>query len=130
MLVQPSRTVADRRRARHRRSACPRDDSARRRRQRYIGAGPFYWLTDIARALREGAPWIAKRLPCYTLPSWLVRLAGRFDPAGRDRLFELDKKRAVSADKARAELGWRPRSNDEAIVAAAESLRAEGLVKA
>lgn len=98
--------------------------------QRYIGTGPFYWLTDIARALREGAPWTAKRLPRYTLPNWHVRVAGRFDPVVRDRLFELDKKRAVSANRARAELGWRPRSNDEATVAAAESLKAEGLVKA
>jgi hypothetical protein len=42
-------------------------------------------------------------------------------------LFELDKERHVSADKAKREFGWSPRSNDEAI-ATAPSLFAEGVL--
>ncbi len=49
-------------------------------------------------------------------------------PALRGRLFELDKERPVSADKARRELGWTPRSADEAIVDTARSLIAEGII--
>ncbi|MBA3810080.1 MAG: hypothetical protein H0X27_00235 [Caulobacteraceae bacterium] len=52
------------------------------------------------------------------------------DPVVRDRLFELGKHRPVSSDKARRDLGWSPRSNDDAIVATAESLLAEGVVRA
>jgi nucleoside-diphosphate-sugar epimerase len=98
--------------------------------QRYIGAGAFYWMSDIAGDLRKGAPWTAKRVPSFTLPDWLVRIAALFDPVIRDRIFELGKKRAISAEKARTQLGWAPRSYKETIVATAESLRAEGLVKA
>ncbi len=98
--------------------------------QRYIGAGPFYWMSDVARAVRERVPSAGKRVPKRNLPSWLVRLSATFDPLVRSRLFELDKMRPVSSDKARAQLGWTLRSNDDAIAATAESLMAEGLIKA
>lgn len=97
--------------------------------ERFIGAGPFYWMDDIARVLRETVPEVTRRVPRRRLPSWLVRLSSVIDPVVRDRLFELDKERPVSADKAKRELGWAPRSNDEAIVSAARSLLAEGIVK-
>jgi len=57
-----------------------------------------------------------------------VRLSSVIDPVVRDRLFELDKERPVSAEKAKRELGWAPRSNDEAIAGTAQSLLAEGVV--
>lgn len=98
--------------------------------QRYIAAGPFYWMSDIAKVLRERVPKLARRVPRHALPNWLVRISAMFDAVVRDRLFELGKTRFVSADKAKRELGWQPRSNEDAIVATAESLLAEGLVKA
>jgi dihydroflavonol-4-reductase len=97
--------------------------------QRYIGAGAFYWMADIARVLRTGMPDLPRRVPTRVLPNWLVRLSARFDPVVRGRLFELDKERNVSAEKARHDLGWSPRSNDEAILATARSLLAEGVLK-
>ena len=98
--------------------------------QRFIGAGPFYWMEDIARVLRERVPQAARRLPRRRLPNWLVRVSATFDPVVRERLFELGKFRPVSSAKARSELGWSPRSNDDAIVATAESMLAEGIVTA
>ncbi len=97
--------------------------------QRFIGAGAFYWMEDIARVLRDRVPEVAAKVPKRRLPIWLVRLSSVFDPVVRDRLFELDKERPVSAEKARRELGWAPRSNDEAIAGTAQSLLAEGVVK-
>jgi dihydroflavonol-4-reductase len=96
--------------------------------QRFIGAGPFYWMEDIARTLRERLPAVARKVPSRRLPDWLIRLLSPFDPVVRERLFELGKERPVSADKARTLLGWSPRANDEAIVATAESLVAHKLV--
>lgn len=98
--------------------------------QRYIGAGPFYWMSDIARVLSDRLPQLARRVPRRALPNWVVRLSALFDPIVRDRLFELGKLRPASSEKARRELGWSPRSNDDAIVATAESLLSEGVVKA
>lgn len=97
--------------------------------QRFIGAGPFYWMEDIARVLRERIPEVAGKVPGRRLPSWLVRLSSVFDPVVRGRLFELDKERPVSAEKAKRELGWVPRSNDEAIIDTARGLLAEGIVQ-
>ena len=97
--------------------------------QRFIGAGRFYWMADIARVLREHVPELSGKVPRRPLPGWLVRLSSVFDPVLRGRLFELDKQRPVSAEKAERLLGWTPRSNDDAIIDTARSLLAEGVVE-
>jgi nucleoside-diphosphate-sugar epimerase len=97
--------------------------------KRYIGAGPFYWMSDIAEVLRRDLPGTGARVPKAKLANWMVRLSATFDPVIRERLFELDKERPVSAERARTELGWAPRSNDAAILDTARSLVAEGLIK-
>jgi dihydroflavonol-4-reductase len=96
--------------------------------QRFIGAGDFYWLQDVGRALRERTPELAGRVPTRRLPSWLVRLSALRNPAVRARMYELNKLRPVSAEKAKRELGWAPRSNDDAIADTARSLSVEGLL--
>ncbi|WP_353231024.1 aldehyde reductase [Novosphingobium sp.] len=98
--------------------------------KRYIGAGPFFWMSDIAQVLRRDLPGTGARAPKLRLPSWLVRHSARFDPVVRERLFELDKERPISAERARTELGWAPRSAAQSIVDTARSLIAEGLIKA
>ncbi len=97
--------------------------------QRYIGAGPFYWLQDVARALHQRVPDLASTVPVRRLPSLLVRLAALRNPLIRDRLYELGKFRPVSSEKARQQLGWEPRGNDDAIADTARSLAAEGLLR-
>lgn len=96
--------------------------------QRFIGAGEFYWLQDVGRVLRERTPELASRVPTRRLPSWLVRLSALRNPAVRARMYELNKLRPVSAEKAKRELGWAQRSNDDAIADTARSLSAEGLL--
>ena len=71
----------------------------------------------------------AKRVPTRQLPNWLVRLAAMRDPAVKQILPELGKMKNASNQKARRLLGWTPRSNEEAIVATAESLLRLGLLK-
>ena len=97
--------------------------------QRYIGAGPFFWMEDVAGVLRKRLPAAARRGPRRRLPNWVVRLSALLDTVIPDPLFELDKLRPVSSDKARRELGWSPRSNEDAIVATAEGLLAQGVVR-
>jgi dihydroflavonol-4-reductase len=96
--------------------------------ERFLAAGDFYWMSDIARTLRTRLPALSRKVPSRGLPDWLVRAAALFDPVVRERLFELGKHRPVSAAKAKTVLGWAPRSNDDTIVATAESLVAKGLV--
>jgi dihydroflavonol-4-reductase len=68
-------------------------------------------------------------VPTRELPNWLVRLAGLRDPAVKLITPELGKKKSATNEKAKRVLGWTPRSNEEAIVATAESLVQLGLLK-
>ena len=85
-------------------------------------AGEFMTVAEIAAVLRERMGADAKKVPTRMLPDWLVRLVSRFDSSVRQIVPELGKVKQASNAKAKRVLGWAPRSNDEAIVASAESL--------
>jgi hypothetical protein len=68
-------------------------------------------------------------VPTRQLPDWLVRLGSLRDPVIKLILPELGKYKNATNEKARQVLGWAPRSNEEAIVATAESLVRLGLLK-
>ena len=56
-------------------------------------------------------------------------LASLRDPAVRQIVPELGKRKNATNEKARRVLGWLPRSNEEAVVATAQSLLQFGLLK-
>jgi len=92
-------------------------------------AGDTMSMLDIAMVLRNRMGASAKRVPTRQLPNWLVHIAAMRDPAVKLVLPELGKiKRATNA-KAERVLGWAPRSNEDSIVATAESLVRLGLLK-
>jgi nucleoside-diphosphate-sugar epimerase len=92
-------------------------------------AGDFMSILEIAKILKGHMGAFAKRVPTRQLPDWLVRLAAMRDPAVKLILPELGKKKNATNEKARRLLGWAPRSNEEAVVATAESLVRLGLLK-
>jgi nucleoside-diphosphate-sugar epimerase len=92
-------------------------------------AGDFMSILEIAKVLKSRMGASAKRVPTRQLPDWLVRLAAMRDPAVKLILPELGKKKNATNEKARRLLGWVPRSNEEALVATAESLVRLGLLK-
>jgi dihydroflavonol-4-reductase len=63
------------------------------------------------------------------LPNWLVRIAALRDPAVKQILPELGKMKNATNEKAKRVLAWAPRSNEESLVATAESLVRLGLLK-
>lgn len=85
-------------------------------------AGDFMSMVEIAKVLKRRMGASAKRVPTLQLPSWLVRIVALRDPAVRQIVPELGRRKNATADKAKRILGWSPRSNEEAIVATAESL--------
>jgi nucleoside-diphosphate-sugar epimerase len=98
--------------------------------ERYLAvAGDFLSMLDIARILKAHMGAAAKKVPTRQVPNFLVRLAALRDPAIKLILPELGKMKNASNEKARHILGWSPRSNEEAIVATAESLIRLGLLK-
>ena len=92
-------------------------------------AGDFMSLLDIANVLKSRMGASAKRVPTRELPNWLVRLAALRDPSVKQVLPELGKTKSATNEKARRLLGWSPRSNEEAVLATAESLVRLGLLK-
>jgi dihydroflavonol-4-reductase len=99
------------------------------RSERFIAtSGDLMSMLAIARVLRERLGDAAKKVPTRELPSWLVRLASRFDRNLRTLVPLLDSTRRATSAKAQRLLGWRPRSPEDAIVATAESLIKFGIV--
>ncbi|MCI3274882.1 SDR family oxidoreductase [Streptomyces cylindrosporus] len=98
--------------------------------QRYLAlAGEPLSFHDIALALRERLGEVAAEAPTGTAPAWLLRLlAATVRPALRETVPQLGVVRRASNAKARKELDWSPRSNEDAVVATAESLVRLGLL--
>jgi nucleoside-diphosphate-sugar epimerase len=92
-------------------------------------AGDFMSMQEIAKVLKSRMGAAAKRVPTREVPNWLVRVVAIKDPAAKQILPELGKRKNATNEKARRILGWSPRSNEEAIVATAESLVRLGLLK-
>jgi dihydroflavonol-4-reductase len=92
-------------------------------------AGGLVSLLDMATILKQHMGAAARRVPTREIPDWLVRTFALFIPDLKAIKFELGNKKNVSNKKAKRILGWAPRSNEEAIVAAGESLARLGLLK-
>jgi len=92
-------------------------------------AGDFMSIRDIATVLKHRMGPAAKRVPTRELPNFLVRIAALRDPSVKLIVPELGKRKNATHAKATRLLGWTPRSNEEAIVATAESLVRLGLLK-
>jgi nucleoside-diphosphate-sugar epimerase len=91
-------------------------------------AGDCMSILEIAKALRRRMGASARKVPRFQLPDWLVRIAAIRNSAVKQILPELGKIKNSTNEKAARVLGWTPRSNEESIVAAAESLVRLGLL--
>ncbi len=92
-------------------------------------AGDFMRVQEMALALKARLGDAARKVPTRELPSWLVKLVALADGTVRQIVPDLDKYKNATADKARRMLGWSPRSNEDALVATADSLLRLGLLK-
>lgn len=92
-------------------------------------SGDFMSIKEIAETLRARMGEAARRAPTKELPNWVLRIASLRDPAVRQIIPELGKRKNATSEKARRLLGWSPRSREDALVAAAESLVRLGLLK-
>ena len=97
--------------------------------QRFIAsAGEVMSLLEVARSLKSSLGDSANRVPTRGLPDWIVRLGAVFSPGLRQLVPQLGKVRGGSSAKAQRLLGWKPRSREEAVAAAGESLIRLGLL--
>jgi nucleoside-diphosphate-sugar epimerase len=92
-------------------------------------AGDFVSILEVARMLKSRLGAAAKRVPTRQVPNFVVRLAALFDSEVKQVVPELGKHKNATNEKAKRMLGWAPRSNEESVVATAESLLRLGLLK-
>ena len=90
-------------------------------------AGDSMSVQEMAQVLRAHMGDAANHVPTRMLPDWILRLIGLVNPSIKEMVPNLGKVRRASNEKARRLLGWAPRSNEEAILATAESLVRLGL---
>lgn len=97
--------------------------------QRFLAiAGDSMWMVEVANVLRQRLGAAAGRVPARELPNWLMRLLALKNPAMKGMVPLLGVNMNATSEKARRLLGWWPRTREDAIVAAGESLLRLGLV--
>lgn len=97
--------------------------------ERFICAGRFMKMIEVARVLKGGMGDQARKVPVRGLPNWLVRVSALFNPQVRAVVGELGNVRDACSAHAREVLGWTPRPEEDTILDCARSLIAQGIVK-
>lgn len=92
--------------------------------ERFIAAGPFFWMSEVAALLRDRLGEVAAKVPKRNLPDLLVRAAGVFDPGIRSIVNQLGTRYEYSSEKSESRFGWSPRPAEEMFVDCARSLAA------
>jgi dihydroflavonol-4-reductase len=90
--------------------------------QRFIAAGEFLWMTDIAKVLHAKLGREARKVPTRTLPDIVLRFFSVFDPMLRVATPRLGRKHLHTSEKAQRLLGWQRRPEAVTVVDCAESL--------
>jgi dihydroflavonol-4-reductase len=95
---------------------------------RFIAAGDFMWMEDIATTLRLKLGSRANKVPTRRLPDLVFRLSSLFVPVLRNFVSSLGRKNELTAAKAHRMLGFSPRPAATTIVDCAKSLLRENAV--
>ena len=96
--------------------------------QRFIAAGQWAWMADVAVLLRARLGDKASKVPTRNVPSFVMRLVSIFDKELGSVTASLGKRHDFTSAKAQRLLGWRARPMEETVLDCARSLIAEGLV--
>lgn len=98
--------------------------------QRFLAlSGGVLTLPQIAAFLKEQLGPRGKKISTKTLPNWVIRIAALFSPTAKNLVPQLGRYRNASNQKAKTVLQWLPKTNEEALLAAAESLFKFGHIK-
>lgn len=90
--------------------------------ERFLAAGEFLWMAEIAKTLRDRLGTQAHNVPTRVLPNIFVRLLSLFAAQLRAMVPLLGQKNELITTKARRVLGFAPRPAAETIIDCARSL--------
>lgn len=97
--------------------------------QRFLATAGQMSLRKIAALLRARMGRAGRRVPRFELPDLAVRFAALFSREARASVPMLGESRAGTSAQAQQRLGWVARPADAAVLAAAESLVRQGLLR-
>lgn len=97
--------------------------------ERFIAAGPFMWMGDVAKVLKDGLGVQARKVPTRKLPNFVLKIFALFDPIVKQVVGELDNVRDASSQHAKDVLGWQTRDPKESILDTARDMIRLGIVK-
>lgn len=98
--------------------------------QRFLAtAGEGMFFAEIAKILRDGFGEKAAKVPTFVVPNFLLRIFALFMASARDAVPHLGVARRGTSAKAMNELGWKPKSEKEALLTCAQSLIDFGIIK-
>jgi nucleoside-diphosphate-sugar epimerase len=95
---------------------------------RYLCVSGALWFVEIARILQENFADQGYRIPGRQMPDSFVRIFALFDKSARSILDGLGQEVKFTNQKIIEDLGWQPKSAEEAIVAMGASLIHLGVV--
>lgn len=92
--------------------------------QRFIASsGKTISLPQIATFLKKEMPDVSQKVSTRTVPNWVIRLAGLFNPQAKAAVFIMGVNQNVSHEKATKFLGWKPAfTPEDAITAGIKSM--------
>ena len=91
--------------------------------QRFLATvGDSLSILDVSKILQKHFNGQVKHLPNKEMPNFMVKLVAQFRTPLKELIPNLGVIRKASDEKAKNVLNWNPRSNEEAIIATAESL--------
>lgn len=96
--------------------------------ERFIAAGQYAWMGEIAEMLRAGLGDAAAKVPTRKVPDFVIRLAALFDKDLGSVAPSLGHRHDNSSEKAQRMLGWKPRPLEDTVLDCARSLIAVGAV--
>lgn len=98
--------------------------------ERFIASCPnFLKMIDYAEVLREGLGDKARKVPTRIMPNWILKALAIVRPELKQVVSELGNVRRTDPAHAKEVLGWVPRPEKETILATANSLIDQGIVK-
>lgn len=96
--------------------------------QRFIAAGDFAWMEEVAAILRAHLGDAAGKVPTRKVPDLVLRLVALFDRSVAAVASRLGERRTFLSAKAQTLLGWQPRPLKDTVLDCARSLISAGAV--
>jgi len=90
--------------------------------QRFIAAGKFMWMGEIAESLRTDLGERGRRIPTRSMPNLVLKAMARFAPPLRNLIPMLGRTHVYTSEKAQRVLGFSPRPAAVTLLDCAQSL--------